>query len=111
MKEKYPFIILGVVDSTDPKGCEIEPLLEEVKELVDRKELTYPLKDKKNKKIIRKEIPIVRVDVNNREDLEKWRVNGGVVFHQVPRIYFSKESRIQPYEGYVDSFPCLFNFM
>ena len=65
------FFILGVSDSTCKECCQSEQLLDDINnKLKDKASLSYPEKttNKKGKKvIIRKEIPIVRIDLANKE--------------------------------------------
>jgi len=69
--KKNPFFVLGLTDSSCVKCCESEPLLAYLKEKTASREFTYPHKDPKKKKIIRKEIPIVRVDLGDRTQSEQ----------------------------------------
>ena len=66
--KKHPFFVLGVGDSSCKLCCHSEPVLNDLLEKVkDKNLLSYPHKDKKTKKLTRKEIKIARIDVANKE--------------------------------------------
>ena len=61
-----PFFVLGATDSKCKQCCRSEPILNELNAMLERRVLTYPEKDKKKKKIVRKEIKIARIDFANK---------------------------------------------
>ena len=64
---KNPFFVVGAADSTCDKCCDSEGLLQDLQHAVkDKKLLSYPEKNSKKKKIVRKEIRIARVDLANK---------------------------------------------
>ena len=79
MKEN-DFFILGVSDSACNRCCDSEPLLSDIyKKAKDKSVISYPDKVKKKggkKVIVRKEIPVVRLDVANKELMADFQRNG-----------------------------------
>lgn len=74
--DKHPLFILGVSESGCKKCCDSEKLLAKLLEKTESKEFTYPVKDTKKKQLIRKEIPVMRFDVKDKQGLEKLRELG-----------------------------------
>ena len=55
-------------DSKNVYNCKVEPILKRLLEVVgDKKVFSYPEKNAKKKKIIRKEIKVARIDLQNNE--------------------------------------------
>ena len=93
---------MGVADSSCKTCCDSEPLLNDIlKKVKDKTVLSYPEKTtKKGKKvIIRKEIPLVRIDVANKELLTQLQYSDIVFFEQV-KIFFVKKGKLFKYDGY-----------
>ena len=75
--DKNPFFVLGLTDSTCNKCCDTEPILNELQFLVkDKAVISYPEVNKKKKKIVRKEIKIVRIDTSDTVFLDEMRAKG-----------------------------------
>ena len=97
--EKNPFFIVGGADSTCEKCCDSEPLLKELEKAVKNKAIfSYPEKNKKQKKIVRKEIKIARVDLNNKKLTEKLAAKG-IWFPMGTTIYIVDNGRLVKYDG------------
>jgi hypothetical protein len=70
--KKNPLFVLGVGDSTCKMCCESEPVLNDLLgKIKDKSLMAYPVKDKKTKKIRRQEVQIARIDVSNKDFMEK----------------------------------------
>ena len=55
---------MSVTDSKDAKSCKAEPILKQLLDIVKDKHIfSYPEKNAKKKKIIRKEIKVARIDL------------------------------------------------
>lgn len=100
--EKNPFFVLGVSDSSCEKCCESERLLGPLWEQFQEKKLTYPKKDAKTKKIVRAEIPIIRIDTANKSDMESFK-DIGIGFSFVPQVYIVKDGVVRQYTGPYDT--------
>ena len=69
--KKHPFFVLGVGDSACKRCCTSEPVLNDLLGKVkDKSLMSYPHKDKKTKRLTRKEIQIARLDVSNKEFMQ-----------------------------------------
>lgn len=100
--EENPMFVVGGADSTCPGCCDSEPLLSDVLEVVkDKKKFSYPQKHKKQKKIIRKEIKVARVDLNNKELTSKLG-EFGIWFPMGTTVLLVRDGRTFKYDGYVD---------
>ena len=100
--EENPMFVVGGADSTCPGCCDSEPLLSDVLELVkDKKKFSYPQKHKKQKKIIRKEIKVARVDLNNKELTSKLG-EFGIWFPMGTTVLLVRDGRTFKYDGFVD---------
>ena len=82
---KHEFLVLGVSDSTCASCCESEPLLNDIYHKVkDKSVLSYPMKTTKKdgkKVIVRKEIPMVRVDTTNQALITALHADGITFYH------------------------------
>lgn len=59
--------MIGATEDGCEKCCETEPILAELQDaLKDKARMSYPEKLPKKKKIVRREIPIVRIDTANK---------------------------------------------
>ncbi len=63
--------MVGAADSSCASCCQSEPILRDLEKVVkDKAFFSYPEKHKKQKKIIRKEIGIARIDLANKKMTE-----------------------------------------
>lgn len=85
--EKHPLFILGVSEGGCTKCCDSEKLLAKLLEKTESKEFTWPVKDTKKKQLIRKEIPVMRFDVKDKQGMQKLR-ELGLQIGNVPSVYF-----------------------
>ena len=69
--EKHPLFILGVAESDCKKCCDSEKFLVKLLQKTESKEFTYPVKDTKKKQLIRKEIPVTRFDIRDKQGVQK----------------------------------------
>ena len=60
--------------------------------------MSYPHKDKKTKKLIRKEIPIARIDVSDKEFMDKLKQQG-IVFTQTTIIFVVIEGQLHKWDA------------
>ena len=59
---------MSVTNSKDAKSCKAEPILKQLLDIVkDKNIFSYPEKNAKKKKIIRKEIKVARIDLQNSD--------------------------------------------
>ena len=72
------------------------------KMLKDKVQFSYPEKHKKQKKIIRKEIKIVRVDLNDKELTQKLS-DSGIHFPMGTTIVLVIDGRSFKYDGVIDN--------
>ena len=63
-----------------------------------KNELSYPHKDKKTKKIIRKEIPIARIDTSNKDFMEKLKQNN-IAFSTATLIFIVVDGELQKWDA------------
>ena len=95
-----PLFVVGGADSTCERCCESEPLLHDLQqELQGKAKFSYPQKHKKQKKIVRKEIKVARVDLNNK-DLTQKLGGEGIWFPMGTTILLVIEGRAFKYEGF-----------
>ena len=60
------FFVLGATGSTCDICCTTEPILNDLQGFIkDKNVISYPEKNHKKKKIVRKEIKIARIDLSN----------------------------------------------
>ena len=105
--EANPFVVVGAADSDCPGCCESEPILRDLRELTKGKnKLSYPEKHKKQKKIIRKEIQIARVDLQDKVLTEKL-AERGVWFPMGTTILIGEKGRFTKYDGQYNSIEML----
>ena len=103
--------MLGIGNSACKMCCNSEPVLSNLLEKLKGKNImSYPYKDKKSKKIIRKEIPIARIDVKNKDFIEQLRfVN--IIFSQDTMIFVVKEEVLHKWDAHFAQFNHLPYFM
>ena len=101
--EENPMFVVGGADSTCPGCCDSESLLSGLLEVVkDKKRFSFPQRHKKQKKIIRKEIKIARVDLDNKELTSKLG-EFGIWFPMGTTVLLVREGRTFKYDGPIDS--------
>ena len=62
--KENPFFVVSISDSKCPLCCRAEPILESLENAIkDKAIFSYPEKNVKKKKIVRKEIKIARIDM------------------------------------------------
>ena len=62
--KENPFFVVSISDSKCPLCCRAEPLLRDIERAIkDKAIFSYPEKNVKKKKIVRKEIKIARIDL------------------------------------------------
>ena len=60
--------------------------------------MSYPHKDKKSKKLIRKEIPIARMDTSNKDFMDKLK-HYNIVFSQSTLIFVVVEGELHKWDS------------
>lgn len=102
---------MGAADSSCVKCCDSEPLLRDLLAFVkDKAVFSYPEKNKKQKKIVRREIKVARVDLKNKELTEKLAKNH-IWFPMGTTIYISIGGRYLKYDGMFADFTMLGHHM
>jgi len=97
--EKYPLFVAAAADSKCSGCCDSEPLLRDLEVFVkDKAVFSYAEKNKKQKKIVRKEVKIVRVDLADKALVEKL-AELGVWFPMGTTVLIVKEGRAFEYKG------------
>ena len=108
---KNDFFIVGAADSSCTKCCDSEPLLRDLLSFIkDKAVFSYPEKNKKQKKIVRREIKLVRIDLNNKELTEKL-AKDHIWFPMGTTIYISINGRYLKYDGMFADFNMLAHHM
>lgn len=93
------FFVVGAADSTCSQCCDSEVLLQELsRSLKDKLLLSYPEKNTKKKKIVRKEIQIARIDLANRDLIEKL-ASRNVWFPMGTTVQIGIDGRLIKYDG------------
>ena len=104
--KNHEFLILGVSDSTCASCCESEPLLHDIHGKVkDKSVLSYPMKTTKKdgkKVIVRKEIPMLRVDAANQALIAALHADG-ITFYRQTSVHFIKKGQLYEYDGFFGS--------
>ena len=90
---------MGAADSTCAKCCDSEPLLQELYNATNNKAIfSYPDVLKKKKKIVRKEIAVARIDLDNKDLTEKLAAQG-IWFPMGTTIQIGVNGRLIKYDG------------
>ena len=109
--KKHPLFVLGVGDSACKMCCESEPVLNDLLSKTKGKNLlSYPVKDKKSKKIKRNEIPIARIDVANKAFIEKLK-SMNILFGQQTMIFGVKNGEPYKWDAHMSQFSHLPYFL
>ena len=110
--DKNPFFVLGLADSTCAKCCDSEPILNQLQNFVkDKAVMSYPEVNKKKKKVVRKEIKIVRIDTSDDAFLEQMRARGIGFPKGGSTIAIIKNGQMHKYDGMFSEINMLLNQM
>jgi hypothetical protein len=96
--KKTPFFILGVSDSTCKECCESEPMLRTLQEMSVNGTISWVEEGRKKKKKKEKvhQIPVVRIDVANKKELNSYRELFDMKLKRsIPRIYLVKNGELK----------------
>ena len=109
--DKNNFFVVAAADSTCKSCCDSEPLLLQLEKAIKDKALfSYPEKHKKQKKIVRKEIKLARVDLANKELVEVLAARG-IWFPMGTTINIVKDGHHLKYDGMFSDFTMLGHHM
>ena len=96
--KKNPFFIVSASDSKCELCCRAEPILRDLTpSLLGRHMLSYPEKNKKTKKIVRREIKIFRVDLANKKLVGSLTGEGSFIMGE--QISIVRDGRLYKYDG------------
>jgi hypothetical protein len=108
---KNEFFVVGGADSTCQTCCDSEPLLRDLLNTIkDKATFSYPEKNKKQKKVVRREIKLVRVDLNDKDLVEKLAASS-VFFPMGTTVYIAVKGRFIKYDGMYGDFNMLAHHM
>lgn len=107
----HPLFVVGAADSACATCCDSEPLLNDLRKAIESKTmLSFPEKNKKQKKIVRREIGLARVDLSNKVLVEHL-ADKGVWFPMGTTVNIGSGGRMYRYDGMYADFTMLAHHM